>query len=80
MSRVPCPVDAHVVPLIDSHTVYGTRWWPWAYEVLVVQWTEVLAAAEAATKGANSIGGTRMARALDNDYPFSKDTLPGHTT
>lgn len=55
-----------------------SRWWPWVYEVLVVQWTEVLAIARGGVEVAGAAGGGRRMGATSG-YPFTADTLPHHT-
>lgn len=55
------------------------RWWPWLYEVLVAQWTEVLATARGAHDDAGGEGGKRSAGAASG-YPFTRESLPHHTT
>ncbi|CAN0423915.1 unnamed protein product, partial [Ectocarpus sp. 12 AP-2014] len=52
----------------------SSRWWPWLYEVLVVQWTEVLATARGGTEEPGRRTGAT------SGYPYTQDTLPHHTT
>ncbi|CAM9497928.1 unnamed protein product, partial [Scytosiphon promiscuus] len=51
------------------------KWWPWVYEVLVVQWTEVLVTARG---DAEEQPGRRMG--ANSGYPYTRETLPHHTT
>ncbi|CAM9251564.1 unnamed protein product [Ascophyllum nodosum] len=57
------------------------KWWPWLYEVLVVQWTEVLATARGeGIAEALGAGGSKRATGAASGYPYTKETLPHHTT
>ncbi|CAN0055320.1 unnamed protein product [Pylaiella littoralis] len=52
------------------------KWWPWVYEVLVVQWTEVLATVRGGME--EPLAGRRTG--ANSKYPYTQETLPNHTT
>lgn len=57
------------------------RWWPWLYEVLVVQWTEVLATARGdGIVDVLGAAGSKRATGAASGYPYTRKTLPQHTT
>lgn len=57
------------------------RWWPWLYEVLVVQWTEVLATARGdGIVDVLGAAGSKRATGAASGYPYTRETLPQHTT